>query len=67
MRGKLTPYYLLYAINTRHLLVEFISFFPTMDKQQEREEEEEEDIPDDELLRVVEHLERTGQQSCGGA
>ena len=47
--------------------MEFISFFPTMDKQQEREEEEEEDIPDDELLRVVEHLERTGQQSCGGA
>lgn len=35
-----------------------------MDKQQEREEE---DIPDDELLRVVEHLERTGQQSAGGA
>ena len=67
MRGKLTPYYLLYAINTRHLLVEFISFFPTMDKQQEREEEEEEDIPDDELLRVVEDLERTGQQSGGGA
>lgn len=51
----------------RHLLVEFISFFPTMNKQQEREEEEEEDIPDDELLRVVEHLERTGQQSGGGA
>ena len=37
-----------------------------MDKQQERKEEEE-DIPDDELLRVVEHLERTGQQSAGGA
>lgn len=67
MRDKLTPYYFLYTINTRQLLVELISFFPTMDKQQEREEEEEEDIPDDELLRVVEHLERTGQQSCGGA
>ena len=64
MRDKLTPYYFLYIINTRHLLVELISFFPTMDKQQEREEE---DIPDDELLRVVEHLERTGQQSAGGA
>ena len=36
-------------------------------KEQEQEQEEQEDIPDDELLRVVEHLERTGQQSGGGA
>ena len=32
-----------------------------MDKQQQREKEEEEDISDQELLRVVEDLERTGQ------
>ena len=36
-----------------------------MDKHQDRKEEEE-DIPDDELLRVIEHLERTGQKSGGG-
>ena len=36
-------------------------------KEQEQEQEEQEYILDDELLRVIEHLERTGQQSGGGA